>query len=504
MNIVTAKEMYEIDRIAMEEKGLHGIVLMESAGRAIAEKVKTYASKQDLILVLVGSGSNGGDGFVVARTLSNQGYQVEVVQLVADDKIKGDALYHKKVYEQYGDRIKPFTAPSVFTDISKASIIVDAMLGIGVKGRLRPPFKEVVHAVNHAPGLIIAVDIPSGVPAERNSDFDVAIKADYTYVVEMPKLSTFIPAYRQFYGEWSIVSIGLPLDATPQGLIRRTWEADDVQTTLPKRERSAHKGSHGRGLIIGGSSLMPGSITMTAKAALRSGVGLLTVGTVSSVVPSIAAQCSETTFMRLADEDGWITNDQEIDIDSYDAIAIGIGMGRGTDTSDYTKKLLRQAELPVIVDADGLYHLKGDLGMLQKRTSPTILTPHPGEMAMLLECSIATILENPFDVAREFAEKYQVYLVLKGANTIVTDPSGNQWVNTTGNPGLAKGGSGDVLSGIILAMVLQPQSISVALANSCYFLGKSADLLVEERHSTYDLIATDVIEGISSVFRTFD
>ena len=503
MNIVTAKEMYEIDRVAMEEKGLHGIVLMENAGRAIAEKVKTHASKQDRILVLVGSGSNGGDGFVVARTLSNQGYQVEVVQLVADDKIKGDALYHKKVYEQYGNLITPFRASCVLTNISKATIIVDAMLGIGIKGQLRPPFKEVINAVNHAPGMTIAVDIPSGVPAETNHDFDVAVKADYTYVVEMPKLSAFTPAYAQFYGRWNIVSIGLPLDASPHELIRRTWEADDVQATLPKRERSAHKGSHGKGLIIGGSSLMPGSIAMTAKAALRSGVGLLTVATVGSAIPSIAAQCSETTFMHLADEDGWIKIDQEIDMDSYDAIAIGMGMGRDSNTSNYTKNVLRQAELPVIVDADGLHHVKGDLDILQKRSSPTILTPHPGEMAMLLDCSIATILENPFDIAKKFAEKYQVYLVLKGAYTIVTDPSGNQWVNTTGNPGLAKGGSGDVLSGITLAMVLQPQSISEALVNSCYLLGKSADLLVKECHSTYDLIASDVIEGLPSVFRTF-
>ena len=319
--------MYEIDRIAMEEKGLHGIVLMENAGRAIAEKVKTHASKQDRILVLVGSGSNGGDGFVIARTLSNQGYQVEVVQLVADDKIKGDALYHKKVYEQYGNLITPFTAPCVFTNISKATIIVDAMLGIGVEGRLRPPFKEVINAVNYAPGLTIAVDIPSGVPAETNPDFDVAIKADYTYVVEMPKLSTFTPVYAQFYGRWNVVSIGLPLDASPQGLIRRTWEAVDVRATLPKRDRSAHKGSHGKGLVIGGSSLMPGSIAMTAKAALRSGAGLLTVGTVGSAIPSIVAQCSETTFMHLADEGGWIKSDQEVDMDSYDACAIGMGMG---------------------------------------------------------------------------------------------------------------------------------------------------------------------------------
>lgn len=502
MKIVTAKEMYEIDRIAMEEKGLHGCILMETAGRAIAEKVKKHTSKSNKIIVLVGSGNNGGDGFVIARTLFNQDYLVEVIQLVANDKIKGDALYHKNVYEQYGGIVHLYSIDS-HTVIEMADVIIDAMLGIGVHGKVRYPFNEIITTVNNSHNLIVSVDIPSGIPAENDPEFETAVKANFTYVIEAPKLSAFVTGYAPYYGEWEVVSIGLPIDAFESVRERRTWDQSDVTATLPKRDRFAHKGSHGKGLIIGGSRLMPGSVTMTAKAALRSGTGLLTIGTEKDAIPSIASQCSEATFIDLSAEDGWLGAVNAIKASNYDAIAIGMGMGREKATSEFTKQILREAKVPVLVDADGLSHIKDDLSILKGRSYPTIVTPHPGEMAMLLNCSIADVVASPFKVAKAFAEKYHVYLVLKGTYTIVTDPSGNQWINTTGNQGLAKAGSGDCLSGIILAMIMQDQAISDALSNSCYIHGKSAELLVEDSHSTYDLIATDVIEGIPSVFRAF-
>lgn len=500
MKIVTAKEMYEIDRIAMKKKGLHGCILMETAGRAIAEKVKKHTNKSSEIIVLVGSGNNGGDGFVIARTLFNQGYLVKVIQLVSNGKIKGDAQYHKNVYERFGGVVHLYSIDS-HTVIEMADVIIDAMLGIGVKGKVRYPFNEIITTVNNAHNLIVSVDIPSGIPAENDPEFETAVKADFTYVIEAPKLSAFVTGYAPYYGEWEVVSIGLPSEAFESVRVRRTWDQSDVKATLPQRDRFAHKGSHGKGLIIGGSAWMPGSVTMTAKAALRSGTGLLTIGTEKSAIPSIASQCSEATFIDLTAEEGWIGAVNAIKASNYDAIVIGMGMGR--TTSAITRQVLKEAEVPVVVDADGLSHIQNDLSILQSRSYPTIVTPHPGEMAMLLNCSIADVVAAPFEVAKAFAEKYHVHLVLKGTYSIVTDPSGNQWINTTGNQGLAKAGSGDCLSGIILAMIMQDQTISEALSNSCYIHGKSAELLVEDSHSTYDLIATDVIEGIPSVFRAF-
>lgn len=504
MNIVTAKEMYEIDRIAIEEKGLSGTILMENAGRAMAELLMNQINKETKIVVLVGSGNNGGDGFVLARTLVNLGYQVETIQVVANERIQGDARFHKEIFLQYGCPLTLFEKIEASKEaILTADLIVDALLGVGVTGKLRAPYNQIIPLVNQAKSRIVSIDLPSGVPAETSEAFEMAVKADQTYIVEVPKLSAFIERYAEYYGKWKTVSIGLPKDGFDQVKTRRTWEGTDIVTTLPARNRFSHKGKHGKGLVIGGSALMPGSIAMTAKAALRAGAGLLTVATVPEAISSVAAHITETTFHSLSEKSGVITGGTDLNYADYDAIVIGMGMGRASDTQQFTQRVVAEANVPLLIDADGLYHIRNDLDMLKARTAPTILTPHPGEMATILGCSVQDVLENPFACAERFAKTYQVHLLLKGAYTIVTDPVGDQFVNVTGNEGLAKGGSGDCLAGVILAMVMQEQPLTAAISNSCYIHGKAAELLVENEHSTYDLLATDVIEAIPLVFRTF-
>src|SRR5699024_9424068 len=209
-------------------------------------------------------------------------------------------------------------------------------------------------------------------------------------------------------------------------------------------------------------------------------------------------------YLSIPEKNAFSGNGHPIPTENYDAIALGTGMGRHDETRALVNDIVRQANCPLVIDADGLYHLKNDLTMLQTRTgAPTIITQHPGEMAMLLNISIEALLEAPFQHALAFAETHQVFVILKGTYTIITAPDGKQAVNTTGNPGLAKGGSGDVLTGIVLAMVMQDQSVFQALCNACFIHGTSADLLVEESHSYHDVMASDVIEGISKVYRTF-
>ncbi|CQR48271.1 Bifunctional NAD(P)H-hydrate repair enzyme Nnr [Paraliobacillus sp. PM-2] len=503
MYIVTASEMYEIDRITMEEKGLDGSILMENAGQAVAEKIKQHISKNTSVLILVGSGNNGGDGYVIARSLYNQGYQIRIMQLVSDEKVVGDAAYHKRVLEHFGVNVERYDSTKAMeVMIEQADVIVDAMFGIGVKGSLRSPFKEVVTSVNASGCMTISVDIPSGVPADGGGSVEEVICADYTYIIEAPKLSAFLSKYAPYYGKWDVVQIGLPIRTISHQINRGVWQAENVQATLPKRLAFSHKGTHGKGIIVGGSGEMPGSITMTAKAALRSGVGLLTIATVERAISSVAAQCPEVTFHSLKGQEGEIIN-QPFDVLGYDACAIGMGMGRTEEAGLFTIQLLKKADIPMIIDADGLNHLNGRLELLSARESPTILTPHPGEMAALLECSVSEVMDCPFNLAKEFAQTYQVYLVLKGTYTIITTPTGKQWVNMTGNAGLAKGGSGDTLAGIMLALIMQKQSIESAIANSCFIHGKAADKLVNQTHSTYDLLATDVSDALPSVFRTF-
>ncbi|WLR48175.1 NAD(P)H-hydrate dehydratase [Halobacillus litoralis] len=241
---------------------------------------------------------------------------------------------------------------------------------------------------------------------------------------------------------------------------------------------------------------MPGSVAMTAKAALRSGAGLIAVSTDPEAIPSISPYVQEATFVE-GKEGGQVP-----DLEGYDGIAVGMGLGRTATQKTVVERLVHEKETPLLVDADGLYLLEGLLPELEKREAPTVLTPHPGEFAHLTGLSIKEVLNSPFSHSKEFAEKHGVYLVLKGPSTIITGPDGEQRVDISGNAGLAKGGSGDVLSGILLSMLMQVEVMD-ALSNGCFLHGMTADLLVQDGHSKVDLLASDVIEGLSRTFRTF-
>lgn len=503
MYIVTAKEMYGIDHYTMQELGVEGKLLMENAGRAICLKLENLIEKTSRICVIAGSGNNGGDGFVIARTLLNNNYHVHVVQAVPDEKITGDALYHKNLYKNCGGTVTVIKEAEIIRElVSDANIIVDAMVGIGIRGKLREPLAGIVRFLNQTEKFVVSIDIPSGLPADEGLTDFTAVEADCTFIVGAPKTSAFLEHSASFYGEWEMVSIGFPPLALRKYSKRMLWNEGNFQESMPKRKLNSHKGDHGRGLVIGGSTEMPGSIAMSVKAALKAGSGLITAATTEKVIQMIAPVSMESTFLALSEKNGYLAN-HTFPVDSYDAIAIGIGMGRYEETRDLVRYVLEQAKCPVIIDADGIYHIKSDLSMIKKRSDPTIVTPHPGEMAMLLDISVPELLKEPFRYAAEFAGKYNVYVVLKGKYTIITAPDGRQAVNTTGNPGLAKGGSGDVLTGISLAMAMQDQSIFEALCNACFIHGKSADLLVANEHSFYDLLASDVIRGIADVYRTF-
>lgn len=498
MYIVTAKEMYEWDHCTIEEIGMDGRLLMENAGRAIASRVMKIIKSQDQITVFVGKGNNGGDGFVIARTLLNLNYNITVVQIVPDEKITEEAAYHKQLFLNIGGHMTVTRDPEAIAElVGQSDVVIDAMIGIGVHGPLREPVASIVSTINKKAACIIAIDIPTGLPADEGVTNFSAIQADYTFVIEAAKMSMFLQHTAPYYGAWEVVSIGIPVNKLAGDLQCKIWEQRCFRQTLPKRDPYAHKGSHGKGLVIGGSSVMPGSIAMTAKAALRAGAGLLTIGTTGEAIVSIAPTCPEATYLKLDH------SNESISLDHFDAIAIGMGLGRGRFAGKLVMQMVQTANVPLVIDADGLFHVKTDLSMLAKRSQPTIVTPHPGEMAMLLGIAIPELLVKPFHYAREFASSYQTYVVLKGKHTIITAPNGQQAVNQTGNQGLAKGGSGDVLSGIVLAMLMQHEHTFAALCNACFIHGAAADIQVEKNHSYYDLLATDVIDGIPDVYRTF-
>lgn len=496
--------MYEIDRYAIEHGGIDGKILMENAGRAIAERIIKQEASYQSAAVLAGGGNNGGDGFVIARYLQQSGFEVKVFQLVPDQKLTSEALYHKKLFiNHHGGVETDINVEMLRKDLPYYQLVIDAILGIGVKGAIRPNIKPFISLLNECNQKIISVDIPSGLPANESVQIDTAVKADHTYIVEAPKQSLFTEWGFPYYGEWEIVSIGVPKQAYHRKSFARRWERDDVIATLRKRDTFSHKGSHGKGVVIGGQQMMPGSVTLTASAALRAGAGLLTVATVKDNISIIAHKCTEAMYHVLEEQDGTIKENDVTPFRTFDGAAIGMGMGRDPVTAKFTQRLIHDLDIPVIVDADGLHHLKPILNKVGKRNYPLIITPHYGEMAMLTEYTIDRIKLSPMAIAKEFARKYQLYVVLKGKFTIITSPDGKQTVSDTGNAGLAKGGTGDVLSGVILAMVMQHSSHLEALCNACYIHGASADMRVKTgRNTEIDMLASDVIDGLSHVFHT--
>lgn len=506
LRVVTSEEMREIDRYAMEEIGIKEEILMENAGASIFRHIEKSLIKDDFIAVLIGAGNNGGDGFVIARYLQNAGYRTHVWLVPPRERVKGCAKYHMEVYESCGFEIKPWDA-SFYDYLGKYTIIIDALLGTGMKGEVRAPYDEIITAVNERfTKKVISVDVPSGMVDDAVSPNRVCIKATETVTIECPKVSAFLYPNRDFYGKLATVSIGIPKIAVERMAERKiVWTEEHVKKTLPKRPPQGHKGTFGKALIIAGSLTMTGAPVLAAKACHRAGAGLVTVALPDCIHPIVASQVVEATFLVCPAKNGSISDEFSDLIEaasSYDAVAVGPGLSRSPHLSSLIEALLENVQKPLVIDADGLYHLRELLLVLKNRTSPTIITPHSGEMARLIGCSAAEVEQNRFTLAKQFAKEYGVYVLLKGPYTIVTAPSGEQYINPTGNVALAKGGSGDVLTGIILAQVMQKQPLQAAVANAAYIHGKASDILVRTSFSEYDVLATNVIEALPNVFRS--
>jgi ADP-dependent NAD(P)H-hydrate dehydratase / NAD(P)H-hydrate epimerase len=498
MRIVTAEEMYAIDRYTIEHIGISEESLMENAGQAVAKVLLHKLSHHHRIAVIAGIGNNGGDGFVVARVLKSFGYITDLWLIPPKEKLKGAAKQALTIYERSGYEVNQYVGNEerFHQQLCCYDVIIDAMLGIGVKGPLRSPYKEIIEMINKLKTpSVYAIDIPSGIPADGGA-VDTAIQADVTITIQSPKLSAYLYPTADFYGEVITVDIGIPPIAfDKRAAYKKCWTENDVVKTLPRRPRFSHKGTFGKGMVIGGSRNMSGAITMTAKAALRSGAGLLTMAIPDDISSVAATYVPEVMYYPCPSERGHFRG--EIDLSNFDldAAAIGPGMGRTAGTKQIVKTVLEQ-EIPVVLDADALYFWKDYESLVQHRTAVTVLTPHPGEMARMLDISVNKVENNRFGIAKRFATEYGVYLVLKGPYTIITTPEGEQFVNTTGNPALAKGGSGDVLTGMIVAFLMQHQHVHAAICNAIYVHGKAADELVQSNHSPLDVLASDVIDAI--------
>lgn len=518
MFVAGQKDMQQMDQYTMESLGLPGVVLMENAGSRIVEEIvatsKSITSKKPKVLILAGGGNNGGDGFVVARRLVDLGWEAQLWLLVPAEKITGDAKVHLNAYLNRG--LTLFTLKQfdeLQHQLTQADLIVDAILGTGVKGTVREPLARIIKMVNDRENdstPVISVDIPSGVNSDDGNVVGEAIKATKTVTFVFPKRGFFLQDGPMYVGEWKAVDISVPpsiardLNLQLPQIITESL----IKESIPARPQNGHKGTFGHALVIGGSRSYVGAPIFTAKAALHSGAGLVTLAIPKGIYPMAATQYPEALFLPLSEEKGGHFSREAIEelvphLQQYDSIAVGPGMSRFPGGEEWLAKLVTaQTDQPIVVDADALYLLRNNLEQLKQHRGAVIFTPHPGEMAALIKKSVKEIEENRIEIARKFAVEHQVLLLLKGHRSIIAAPGGEVYINPYGHDALGKGGSGDVLTGLITSFLAQGASPLQALLIASFLHAKAG----EEKAialSHYGVMPVDLIDGVKDLLTNY-
>ncbi|MBU2702929.1 NAD(P)H-hydrate epimerase [Sporomusaceae bacterium BoRhaA] len=506
MKVATAQEMKQIDRKAIDMYGIPGVVLMENAGTAIVkclEKVNGSLTGKKVI-VLAGKGNNGGDGFVIARHLANHGAKVKVFLFCSQQAIAGDAKVHLAILVQMGLDIMEISGERDWDRLkialSFADYLVDALVGTGFHGRLSATLEQAVSFMNQSGKPIYAVDIPSGVQGNDGQVTTQAVKAAYTVTFGLPKPGLLIYPGADYAGKIIVDDIGVPTNLLTSGEIKQNViTALDVLERLPKRTASCHKGDMGWAFIVAGSEGFTGAAALAAQGALRSGAGKVTLGVGESIYSIAATKLTEVMVKSLPDKVGGVlTRDSLPAIQSFlaqaDVLALGPGLGRDERTLSLVTELIQSVQLPLVIDADALYAVAKDPSVLGSSQALCIVTPHPGEMAALTGLTIEEIQSNRLAVARQYAAEWKSIVILKGAATIVAFPDGEVYINTTGNVGMATGGTGDVLTGMITAFIAQGCSSHDAAIIGVYLHGLAGDLLAE--NSPVGMTAGDLAQAI--------
>ncbi|MGI6412850.1 MAG: NAD(P)H-hydrate dehydratase [Syntrophomonadaceae bacterium] len=514
MKILKAAEMKEIDQKASSEYGIPSLLLMENAGARVVEFIKQsiFDPVNRRIIIVAGKGNNGGDGLVVARHLLNLGAEPYVFLLAEEQELPPDARLNFKIFRKMSGKIYPLLAEEDLVELdrslAKADLIIDAIYGIGFRGPLKSFEARIVSIVNASQKPVVAVDIPTGVEGDSGKVYGEAIRASYTVSFALPKLGLIL-AGKEYTGEIKIVDISIPrsLLADPK-LEHSLITGEMVKGLLPERPAQSHKGTFGHALVVGGSMGLSGAVMMTAQAALRCGAGLVTAAVPESLAPVVESRLLEVMTVPLAQ-----TNQSAISLEALPAIgnllgtssvcAIGPGLSTYSEANAIVRFVLERSGIPVVVDADGLNALQGDVGILKNRQVPIVLTPHPGEMARLTGKSIDQIQANRIEIARNYAQDWQINLVLKGSNTVVATPAGEVYINNTGNPGMATAGSGDVLCGIITGLIAQGLKARDAALAGVYIHGLSGDRASKIKGQR-GMIASDIIRFLPAILKSLE
>jgi len=509
MKIVTAAEMREIDRASSERFGVPSLTLMENAGAAVAAFVESQYPRVKRIGVVCGKGNNGGDGFVAARKLHEAGREVRVLLLAERSELRGDAaemftrLPTAPVAASSREQLKAEAARAVFD----ADVLVDAVLGTGFRPPVSELCAEAIAAMNAGSAPIVAVDIPSGADADvMGEQVGAVARADAIVTFTAPRPAHIFGMLTA--GPTVIAPIGSPDEAIVSALQLNLITAREIAPLIGPRPRAANKGNFGHVLVLGGSTGKAGAAAMAGMSVLRAGAGLSTVATAKSVLATVGGFHPELMTEPLEETEAGSISRASLEQGRLDALvkgktvlAVGPGMSRHPDTAAFVRGVVKKYKMQVVLDADGLNAFEDRAAELKNKAGSLVITPHPGEMARLTGLTIAAVQRDRLNVARSFAREHQLIVVLKGHRTLVAQPDGTVWVNTTGNPGMATGGTGDILTGMVSGLIAQnPDRVVEAVIAAVHLHGLAGDVACETM-GEHSLVATDLLSALPEAFR---
>lgn len=510
--VVTSEQMREMDRLTIQKYGTPSLTLMERAGagvvKAILERFVEPVSKG--VLVVAGKGNNGGDGFVVGRLLTEQGVSCAIALLAKPNEISSDAAHNLEEYLTAGGKVVGIDADhlGLLTEsIAGKGLLVDAILGTGTKNEIRGIYADVIRAMNGSGLPIVAVDIPSGLDADKGTPLGVGVQAVMTVALGYPKLGQVIYPAVRYVGELVVADIGIePAAVAEVAPAAELLTPEEIRPLVPVRNPDSHKGTYGHVVVIAGSRGKTGAAILASRACMRAGAGLTSLAAPRSLNNVFAGAMIEVMTEPLRDtaeeEIESLTNDEWRRLLERKTVALfGPGIGITESTRNNLRWLLRHLSIPWVIDADGLNNLALDIDRLRKARTAPILTPHPGEMARLIGKNAREVNKDRIGVARAFATEHRCYVVLKGARTILATPAGKISINPTGNPGMASGGMGDVLAGILAALLAQGLSPEEAMKLAVYLHGFIADRIAAKR-GMLGMIASDIIDGLPAGLRS--
>ncbi|MDY6856645.1 MAG: NAD(P)H-hydrate dehydratase [Thermodesulfobacteriota bacterium] len=510
MKVVTADIMQKLDRMAIDNCGIPGIVLMENAGRGAKRIVECHYP--DLfnrkVAVFSGRGNNGGDGYVIARHLSNSGIDVKVFLLTVGDNLRGDAKINFDIIRRMGVDIFELKDEShigfIRDQLKSFDLIIDAIFGTGLNSDVRGIFREIIEFINKTGIQTVSIDIPSGLCADTGMVLGSCIQADLTITFAYPKLGLLIHQGPENVGKLETIDISIPgYLIEDENIQDHLIVGNELRSLIQPRQPDSHKGDFGHLLVLAGSMGKTGAAVLTSLGAMRAGVGLVTLGIPESLNHIMESKLTEVMTEPLIEyAPGFLgikafEKIMELTKDK-NALALGPGLSTKEETAGLIASIIKETTIPIVIDADGINALAKNKDSIKEAKAPVVLTPHPGEMARLTGNTVAEIQNNRIEVSRSFAKEYVAYIVLKGFRTVITDPNGDVYINPTGNPGMATAGMGDVLTGMISSFIAQGLDITDAAKLAVFSHGLAGDTIVYERGEV-GLLASDVIEKVPSV-----